>query len=107
MTRLRRPQSGLHDDRQMFLQIASLRHLIHGHLGVGDDRGKNIVEIVGNTAGQRGDRLQFLRLQQLALKLHFVGQITDNHGIGEDVRGTGNRQKFSPRHRRWFHRCAG
>ena len=48
---------------------AVLRDVVHGQLGVSDNREKDVVKVVGNTSGQGADSLQFHNLLQLSFRL--------------------------------------
>ena len=44
-------------------------------LGVAEDRGQEIVEVVGDAAGELADRIHLLRLDQLRFELPAFGDI--------------------------------
>ena len=51
------------------------RHFFLEYAPVADDRGENIVEVVGHATGQLADRLHLLRLQQLLVELLVLGNV--------------------------------
>ena len=63
-----RPLAGLHH----LLQVTALdiRSVLiqHGQFGIADHGGENIIEIMGNAAGQGADGLHFLGLPELRLQ---------------------------------------
>jgi hypothetical protein len=58
---------------QYFVEIPDsrriLRHLVPGHFGITENGAEDIVEIMGNAAGQGADGLHLLGLLQLGLEL--------------------------------------
>ncbi|OPZ59291.1 MAG: hypothetical protein BWY87_01078 [Deltaproteobacteria bacterium ADurb.Bin510] len=67
----------------------------HGqaHLGVADDGGQHVVEVVGDAAGQRADGLHLLGLHQLLLEFDLVGDVAAQSDEALDLarRGAGRR----------------
>ena len=55
------------------LGVAMRLRALRGHLQVADDAGQDVVEVVGDAAGQLADRLHLLRLPQLGLELGMLG----------------------------------
>ena len=55
----------VHDVVQIAAQGALFRRLLQGELAVAQDGAEDVVEVVGDAAGQRADRLHLLRLPQL------------------------------------------
>jgi len=47
----------------------------HGQFGGVDDRGENIVEIVGDAAGQGADSFHLLGLEELAFQAYLLGHV--------------------------------
>ena len=60
-----------------------LLHAVRHQLGVAANRGQQVVEVVGDAAGQPADRLHLLRLAQLILELHAIADV--------DARSPGSR----------------
>jgi hypothetical protein len=65
------PQAGLEHLLHVVGEGGIRRGIFHGHFGESDHGGKDVVEIVGNAAGQRADGLHLLGLAQLPPKVFF------------------------------------
>ena len=52
--------------------------MIHGHFQISDNDHQQIVEFVRDAAGKLTDRLDFLGLTKLFLRLFTVGQVKKN-----------------------------
>ena len=74
---------------QFWNQRVTGRHLGHHHLGIPHDRRQQVVEVVGDTAGQVADGIHLLRLTQLRLQLIacFLGLLSGGR-IAEDPRAS-------------------
>ncbi len=63
--------------------VVALQHVDAAH-----DAGQQVVEIMGDTAGELTDRFHLLRLAQLLLQFLLLGDIPA-HGIDEVILGCG------------------
>jgi hypothetical protein len=69
------PAGGLGDGRQRRADRVGLAQQAQGHLGVPEDDGQQVVEVVGDAAGEPADRLHLLRLPQLLLEALVLGHV--------------------------------
>ena len=53
-----------------------------GQLDLSEDRGEQVVEVVGEPSGHQAERLQPLRLAQLHLDLFPLGDVEEEHQHG-------------------------
>ena len=60
---------GLERLAQMLLQFRSVGQFLDAQIAIRNDDGEDVVEIMGDAAGERANRLQLLRLVQLFLHL--------------------------------------
>ena len=71
--------------QQIQTQRILVRHLVEHQVGVAENRRQQVVEVVGDAAGQLSDCFHLLRLAQLLLELAAVGDVAhvdDNAGDG-------------------------
>ena len=60
-------------------------HLFEQQVPVPEDRGQDIVEVMGNAPGQQADGFHLLRLQELLLELLLLGHIPDHAPEAPDL----------------------
>ena len=58
-------------------QRGERRHLLHRHVGVGQDVGERIVDLVGDAGGQGAEASELLGLTHRALEGHALGDVLD------------------------------
>ncbi len=70
------PQPGLADLIEITGEVGIRRTDVDRHLRIADDRAEDIIEIMGDSAGQGADRLHLLGMDQLGLEpaLLILGQ---------------------------------
>ena len=79
--------------------VAVARRVAHQHqVAMADDRGQDVVEIVGDAAGELADDLHLGRLRDLALELGFLAIVLEqkqHRGIAEPAQaGDGQRHRL-------------
>src|ERR1700732_1242360 len=70
-----------------FELVAAFRKTTQQGLDIPENAHQNIIEIVGNTAGELTNRLHLLTLPQLLVAVAFLRQITGNFGKAEQFTG--------------------
>ena len=89
----RRPFARVPDLFEIGPQRVVERNVVEHQVAVTEDRSEQIVEIVGDAAGELANRLHLLRLPQLFFQLAPIGQIADIHDdrphrpVGQAVHG--------------------
>ena len=66
------PVSGRYDFQQVVMEQCAAFGVVGGQFGVTENRGQNVVKIMGNAAGQRPDCLYFLGLLQAYRQLFVL-----------------------------------
>jgi hypothetical protein len=70
---------------------------VERHLGIAQDRGEQIIEIVGDPASELADALHLLRLKELCLEALTIGDIAaDSNGIVVAITVQPSRVGFDP-----------
>ena len=81
----RRPLPRLADLLGAEADVRARPDRLHQHVGVAEDRGEDVVEIVGDAAGELAHGLDLLRLKMGFLQLAALPQIVDLHQDAEGL----------------------
>ena len=80
--------AGLDDLGHIMAAGAAFGYFVHGQFGISQNSGEDVVEVMGDAAGQGPDRFHFLRLNQLPLQVVFLGHITLDADVVANRSGT-------------------
>ena len=64
---------------EMALHPTAMWDIIQGQFSIPQDRGQNIIKVMGNPPCEGADRLHFLDLAELGLEAHTLCDVTRHH----------------------------
>src|SRR5712692_80516 len=77
---------------EMALHPTALRDIIQGQFRITQDRGQNVIKVMGNPPCKGADRLHFLGLAELSLQTRTFRDVTRHHEhchLSPELHGTG------------------